>query len=65
MRELHAVPRDVPPSHLGQGHLFPPPGEIRDFLYSPSFALLFAPFAIWPFALDLLLWNGVNALAVY
>jgi len=43
----------------------PPPGEIRDFLYSPSFALLFAPFAIWPFALGLLLWNGVNALAVY
>ncbi len=44
---------------------YPPPGEIRDFLYSPTFALLFAPFAIWPFPLGLLLWTGVNALAVY
>jgi hypothetical protein len=43
----------------------PPPGEIAGFLYSPTFALLFAPFAIWPVPLGLLLWNGVNALAVY
>ncbi len=43
----------------------PPPGEITGFLYSPTFALLFAPFAIWPVPLGLLLWNGVNALAVY
>jgi hypothetical protein len=35
------------------------------FLYSPPFALLFAPFAVLPFSLGLLLWNGVNALAVY
>ena len=43
----------------------PPPGEITGFLYSPTFALLFAPFAIWPVPLGLLLWNGVNALTVY
>src|SRR5882672_1503133 len=43
----------------------PPLGEMTGFLYSPTFALLFAPFAIWPFSLGLLLWNGVNALAVY
>jgi len=43
----------------------PPPGEITGFLYSPTFALLFAPFAIWPLPIGLLLWNGVNALAVY
>jgi len=35
------------------------------FLYSPTFALLFAPFAILPLALGLLFWNGVNALALY
>ena len=44
---------------------YPPPGEISGFLYSPTFALLFGPFAIWPFALGVLLWTGVNALAVY
>ena len=43
----------------------PPPGQIAGFLYSPTFALLFAPFAILPLPLGLLLWNGVNALAVY
>jgi len=35
------------------------------YLYSPTFALLFAPFAIpWPL-LGLLLWNAVNAGALY
>jgi len=43
----------------------PPPGQIAGFLYSPTFALVFAPFAILPLPLGLLLWNGVNALAVY
>jgi hypothetical protein len=43
----------------------PPPGQMTGFLYSPTFALLFAPFAIWPIFVGLLLWNGVNALAVY
>ncbi len=42
----------------------PPPSEITGFLYSPTFALLFAPFAILPPALGLLLWNGVNALTL-
>jgi hypothetical protein len=35
------------------------------YLYSPTFALLFAPFAVLPVPLGLLLWNGVNALAIY
>ena len=43
----------------------PPAGEITGFLYSPTFALLFGPFAIWPNSIGLLLWNGVNGLAVY
>jgi len=43
----------------------PPRGQIAGFLYSPTFALLFAPFAILPLSLGLLLWNSVNALAVY
>ncbi|HET7612575.1 MAG TPA: glycosyltransferase family 87 protein [Gemmatimonadaceae bacterium] len=38
----------------------------RDFYkYSPTFALLFAPFALLPFAAGLLLWNAANALALY
>lgn len=43
----------------------PPAGEMTGFLYSPTYALLFAPFTIWPPVLGLLLWNGVNALALY
>ena len=43
----------------------PPTGEMTGFLYSPTFALLFAPFALLPLALGLLLWNGVNALTLY
>lgn len=35
------------------------------FLYSPTFALLFAPFAVVPFWLGVLLWNAVNAGALY
>jgi hypothetical protein len=35
------------------------------FKYSPSFALLFAPFAALPFAVGLFLWNVVNALALF
>jgi hypothetical protein len=35
------------------------------FKYSPTFALLFAPFAIVPFTVGLTLWNGLNAGALY
>lgn len=35
------------------------------FKYSPSFALLFAPFALAPFVAGLFLWNLVNALSVF
>ena len=35
------------------------------FWYSPTFALLFAPFAVLPFVVGLFLWNLVNALAVF
>jgi hypothetical protein len=35
------------------------------FKYSPSFALLFAPFAALPFAVGLFCWNVVNALALF
>jgi hypothetical protein len=34
------------------------------FKYSPTFALLFAPFALLPVALGLLCWNAVNALSL-
>ena len=40
--------------------------EARDyFKYSPTFALLFAPFAILPFVAGLMLWNVVNAIAMW
>jgi hypothetical protein len=35
------------------------------FLYSPAFAVLFAPFAVVPPLLGLLLWNALNAGAIY
>jgi hypothetical protein len=35
------------------------------FKYSPSFALLFAPFAILPFGAGLFFWNLVNALGIF
>ena len=40
--------------------------QARDyFKYSPSFALLFAPFAVPPFLAGLLLWNVVNAVSIW
>jgi len=42
------------------------PGQHVDFYkYSPTFALLFLPFARPPFALALLAWNLLNALLLY
>jgi hypothetical protein len=42
------------------------PAEHIDFYkYSPTFALLFTPFAFLPFAPAMLLWNALNAGALY
>jgi hypothetical protein len=42
------------------------PGEHADlFKYSPTFALLFAPFARLPFGAALLLWNLINVLSIF
>jgi hypothetical protein len=42
------------------------PAEHFDFYkYSPTFALLFAPFAYVPFAAAMLVWNALNAGALY
>jgi hypothetical protein len=41
------------------------PGHHDFYKYSPTFALLFAPLAVVPFALGMLLWNAANALALY
>ncbi len=35
------------------------------YKYSPSFALLFAPFALMPDLVGLMLWNAVNAFAIF
>jgi hypothetical protein len=35
------------------------------YKYSPSFAVLFAPFALVPFALSLALWDALNALLLF
>ena len=35
------------------------------YKYSPTFALLFLPFALLPFTLSMLAWNAVNAGALY
>jgi hypothetical protein len=35
------------------------------YKYSPSFALLFLPFAVLPLVLSMLLWNALNAGALY
>ena len=54
--------------HLVQGvDLYAPaPGQFDDlFKYSPTFALLFGPFAPWPFAIGLTLWNAANAIGVW
>jgi hypothetical protein len=49
--------RDLYVLRLDQAHDY--------FKYSPSFALLFAPFAALPFVVGLFLWNVVNALALF
>lgn len=49
----------------GTNIYYPPPGEMTGYLYSPTFALLFAPFAVWPVPVGLLLWDLANALALY
>jgi hypothetical protein len=42
------------------------PGALQDqFKYSPTFALLFAPFAWLPAPLALFLWNALNALVLF
>jgi hypothetical protein len=42
------------------------PAEHFDFYkYSPTFALLFLPFALLPFSAAMLLWNALNAGALY
>ena len=42
------------------------PAEHFDFYkYSPTFALLFLPFALPPFGVAMLLWNALNAGALY
>lgn len=35
------------------------------FKYSPTFAVLYAPFALLPFAVGLLLWNVANAMSLF
>ena len=46
--------------------LYAPSDRHRDFFkYAPTFALLFAPLAILPFWLGMLLWNAANAGALY
>jgi len=51
---------------LGGADLYAASPRHQDlFKYSPTFALLFAPFALVPFWLGVLLWNGLNALALY
>jgi cell division protein FtsW (lipid II flippase) len=42
------------------------PGELQDrYKYSPTFAVLFAPFAWLPSPLALFLWNTLNALVLF
>jgi hypothetical protein len=41
------------------------PRHFDKFLYSPTFAVLFAPFAVLPFWLGVLLWNAANAATLY
>jgi Glycosyltransferase family 87 len=51
---------------LAERDLYAPSERHHDFFkYSPTFALLFAPFAVLPFWLGVLLWNGANAGALY
>src|SRR5438270_8195721 len=46
---------------LHQQDLYARYGRHDLFKYSPTAALLFAPIAVPPFALALLIWNAVNA----
>lgn len=53
--------------HLIQGadlYASYPATQFDLFKYSPSFALLFAPFAVLPYSMGLLLWNITNALSL-
>jgi hypothetical protein len=51
---------------LADRDLYAPSDRHFDFFkYSPSFALLFAPFAVVPFGVGVLLWNAANAGALY
>ena len=43
----------------------PSPRHADFFKYSPTFAVLFAPFAVVPFGIGVLMWNGANAAALY
>lgn len=43
----------------------PNPSHHDFYKYSPTFALLFAPFALVPFTLGVVLWNAANAFALY
>lgn len=46
--------------------LYAPGATHHDFFkYSPTFALLFAPFAVVPFGVGMLLWNAANAGTLY
>lgn len=54
-------------SHLLAGrdlYVAYPAEHVDLFKYSPTFALLFAPFAWLPFAWALLAWNLINVLAL-
>ena len=48
---------------LGENLYGPINGKL-DYLYSPTFAVLFAPFALPPRIIGLLLWNAVNAIVL-
>ncbi|MEX2152021.1 MAG: glycosyltransferase family 87 protein [Gemmatimonadaceae bacterium] len=41
------------------------PNHFDFFKYSPTFALLFAPFAVVPFGVGVFLWNALNAGSLY
>lgn len=49
----------------GTSLYYAPPGQMTGFLYSPTFAVLFAPLALLPMPLGLLLWNGANTAAIF
>jgi hypothetical protein len=51
---------------VGGADLYAASPRHQDFFkYSPTFALLFAPFALVPFWLGVMLWNAANAVALY